>query len=153
MKVLQVLFILLPSFIWSQFQFVTSDSLAVISNNIELSMPWAGGLNYPQFSSIDYDFDGDLDLLVFDRSNNQIKVFEQQFNSAGSFYKFDPIGSSLFPPNLRYRLFAIDYDGDGRKDLFAYGIGGIKVYRNTGDNTNGLSWEVAKDLLFSDNWG
>ena len=153
MKVLQVLFILLPSFIWSQFQFVTSDSLAVISNNIELSMPWAGGLNYPQFSSIDYDFDGDLDLLVFDRSNNQIKVFEQQFNSAGSFYKFDPNGSSLFPPDLRYRLFAIDYDGDGRKDLFAYGIGGIKVYRNTGDNTNGLSWEVAKDLLFSDNWG
>ena len=153
MKVLQILFVFLPAFIWSQFQFVTSDSLAVISNNVELSMPFAGGLNYPQFSSIDYDFDGDLDLLVFDRSNNQIKVFEQQFNSVGSFYKYDPNGALLFPPDLRYRLFAIDYDGDGRKDLFAYGIGGVKVYRNTGDNTNGLSWEVAKELLFSDNWG
>ena len=75
MKVIQILFVFLPAFIWSQFQFVTSDSLAVISNNVELSMPFAGGLNYPQFSSIDYDFDGDLDLLVFDRSNNQIKVF------------------------------------------------------------------------------
>ena len=34
-------------------------------------MPWAGGLNYIQISDIDYDYDGDMDLLVFDRS--QIK--------------------------------------------------------------------------------
>ncbi len=116
-------------------------------------MPWAGGLNYPQFSSIDYDFDGDLDLLVFDRSSNQLKIFEHKVGVTGPFYDFDYDGAQWFPEELRYRLFAIDYDGDGRKDLFAYGIGGLKVYRNTGDISNGLSWEVAKEILYSDNWG
>lgn len=116
-------------------------------------MPWAGGLNYPQFSSIDYDFDGDLDLLVFDRSSNQLKVFEHKVGDGGHFYDFDHNGAEWFPEELRYRLFAIDYDGDGRKDLFAYGIGGLKVFRNTGDPTNGLSWEVAKESLYSDYWG
>jgi hypothetical protein len=47
----------------------------------------------------------------------------------------------------------VDYDNDGRKDLFAYGIGGIKVYRNVGDISNGIQWVVAKDLLYSDYWG
>ena len=51
-------------------------------------MPWAGGLNYPQFSSIDYDFDGDLDLLVFDRSSNQLKVFEYKIIDDEHFYDY-----------------------------------------------------------------
>lgn len=153
MKILQLLFVFLPVLINAQFQFVPSDSLIVFSNGNEMTMPWAGGLNYPQFSSIDYDFDGDLDLLVFDRSNNQIKIFEQMTDGTSPFYKYDTEGASLFPDDLRYRLFAVDYDMDGRKDLFAYGIGGLKVYRNTGDNTNGLSWVIADDLLYSDNWG
>lgn len=149
-----ILFLCSPSCLWGQFQFLYSDSISVTSNNLELEMPWAGGLNYPQFSSIDYDFDGDLDLLVFDRSNNQLKVFTQNQLLGGiPHYNYDPQAAALFPEDLRYRLFAIDYDGDGRKDLFAYGIGGLKVYRNTGDNSNGLSWIVAKELLYSDNWG
>ena len=142
-----------PFCFWAQFQFSFSDSIQVISNNTELSMPWAGGLNYPQLSSIDYDFDGDLDLLVFDRSSNQLKVFEHKIGAAGHFYDYDHNGAQWFPQDLRYRLFAIDYDGDQRKDLFAYGIGGLKVYRNTGDATSGLSWQVAEEILYSNNWG
>lgn len=144
---------LAPSVVWGQFQFSYSDSISVTSNNEELEMPWAGGLNYPQFSSIDYDFDGDLDLLVFDRSSNQLKIFTQYEQDGAPHYKYDPEGASYFPQDIRYRLFAIDYDGDGKKDLFAYGIGGLKVYRNTGDNSSGLSWVVSKELLYSDNWG
>lgn len=153
MKYLIFFLFALPFYIVGQFQFSFSDSIPIISNSTLLSMPWAGGLNYPQFSSIDYDFDGDLDLLVFDRSSNQLKVFEHRVGDGGSFYDFDPNGDEWFPEGLRYRLFSIDYDGDGRKDLFAYGIGGLKVFRNIGDPTNGLSWEVAKEILYSDNWG
>jgi hypothetical protein len=47
----------------------------------------------------------------------------------------------------------VDYNQDGKNDLFCYGIGGIKVYKNVGDAINGIQWEVAKDLLYSDNWG
>tara|TARA_B100001287_G_scaffold274663_1_gene280433 strand:+ start:22 stop:2259 length:2238 start_codon:yes stop_codon:yes gene_type:complete len=153
MKYSFFLLLILPVCISAQFQFSFSDSIKIISNNEPLSLPWAGGLNYPQFSSIDYDFDGDLDLLIFDRSGNQLRVFEHKIVAGEHFYVFDYSGAQWFPEDLRYRLFAIDYDGDGRRDLFAYGIGGIKVFRNTGDPTNGLSWEVVKEILYSDNWG
>lgn len=153
MKYLIFFLYALPIYISAQFQFSFSDSIQIISDNETLSMPWAGGLNYPQFSSIDYDFDGDLDLLVFDRSSNQLKVFEHKVEDGDHFYDYDYTGDQWFPEELRYRLFAIDYDGDGRKDLFAYGIGGLKVFRNIGDPVNGLSWEVAKEILYSDNWG
>ena len=148
MKYLFFFLITLPVCISAQFQFSFSDSIQIINNNEPLSLPWAGGLNYPQFSSIDYDFDGDLDLLVFDRSSNQLKVFEHKIVDGDHFYAYDNSGDQWFPEELRYRLFAIDYDGDGRKDLFAYGIGGIKVFAII-DPRNGLSWEAAKEILYS----
>ena len=74
MKILQILptflFILLSPIGIGQFAFNYVDSISVIKAGSQLNMPWAGGLNYAQFSDIDYDFDGDMDLLVFDRSSN-----------------------------------------------------------------------------------
>jgi hypothetical protein len=141
------------SFGFSQFQFNFTDSLPVMKNGQELSLPWAGGLNYAQVSDIDFDFDGDMDLLVFDRSNDQIRLFENAQENGIRFYKFNPQGYLLFPSDIRYRVHCIDYNGDGKNDLFTYGIGGVKVYKNTGNSTNGLTWELAKNLLYSDNWG
>ena len=135
------LFIILSHSILSQFAFNYVDSIPVIKSGSQLDMPWAGGLNYAQLSDIDYDYDGDMDLLVFDRSNNQIKIFENRQLSGESFYVYNPLGKELFPENMRYRLFAIDYNGDNKNDLFTYGIGGLKVYKNVGDAVNGISWE------------
>ena len=64
----------LTFFSWSQFEFNYVDSVSVFKGSETLKMAWAGGLNYAQFSDIDYDFDGDMDLLVFDRSKNQLKL-------------------------------------------------------------------------------
>jgi hypothetical protein len=58
-----------------------------------------------------------------------------------------------FPSDVKYRATLVDFNQDGKKDLFAYGIGGIKVYKNTGDAANGLSWQLAKNLLYSNYWG
>lgn len=137
----------------AQFQFDFNDSIEVKRANTTLKLPWAGGLNYAQFSELDYDFDGDMDLLVFDRSNDQIRVFEQKNEGGVPFYHFDPLGHMYFNDQVRYRAFSIDYNGDGKNDLFTYGIGGIKVFKNTGDSQIGLQWELAKELLYSDNWG
>jgi len=139
--------------IFGQFSFNFSDSIQVTKNGSPLSLAWSGGLNYAQFSEIDYDYDDDMDLLVFDRSNDQIRLFENRLIDGNRSYVFNPIGQTLFPSDLRYRLTAIDYNQDGENDLFAYGIGGIKVYKNTGNSTTGLQWTVAKNLLYSDNWG
>jgi hypothetical protein len=136
-----------------QFNFNFSDSITVLKNGQSLPLAWSGGLNYSQVSDIDYDFDGDLDLLIFDRSNDQIRLFENSFDGTNRYYKFVPNGLNLFPTDIRYRLTALDYNQDGKNDLFTYGIGGIKVYRNIGNVTDGLQFQLAKSLLYSNNWG
>jgi len=141
------------NFSFGQFSFNYSDSLQIIKNGNPLSLAWSGGLNYSQFSEIDFDYDGDMDLLAFDRSNDQIRLFENKDINGNRSYVYNPIGQSLFPSDLRYRLAAVDYNQDGKNDLFAYGIGGVKVFKNTGNSTSGLQWTLVKNLLYSDNWG
>lgn len=115
-----------------------------------LKNPWAGGLNYGQFSTIDYDFDGDLDLIVFDRSGDEFILYEQ-LNIAGTpSYRFVYNSAHLFPPDCLYRTAFVDYDNDGRKDCFTYGIGGVKVYRNIGSASTGLQWQLITPILMSD---
>lgn len=137
----------------AQFGFEYSDSIIVKSGSDSLKMAWAGGLSYAQFSDFDYDFDGDLDLFVFDRSSDNIRVFSQENNAGQKYYKLVSNAHLSFPSGINYRATMVDYNNDGKKDLFCYGIGGIKVYRNVGDAVNGLQWALAKDLLYSDNWG
>ena len=152
-KNLVLLFLLGPLLSISQFGFQYKDSLVVKSGTDTLNMAWAGGLSHAQFSDIDYDFDGDLDLFVFDRSSDNIRIFRQEQEGTEKYYKYIHDAYTLFPEDMRYRATLVDYDNDGKKDIFTYGIGGLKVYRNVGDATNGLQWELAKDLLYSDNWG
>lgn len=134
---------------FSQFGFQYSPDIKVVRNGDTLLNPWSGGLNYPQFSDFDFDFDGDLDLFIFDRSSNNIIVLTQESGPNGPFYQNFYKASDYFPTDIRYRATLVDYDNDGRKDLFTYGIGGMKVYRNTGDLANGLQWELISNLLYS----
>lgn len=133
----------------AQFQFDFKQSLPVIKAGNALKMPWAGGLNYVQVSQIDIDFDGDLELFVFDRSSDQIRIFKQiEINGVKS-YEFAPMAYLQFPNDLRYRVQISDYNQDGKNDIFTYGIGGMKVYKNIGNAQEGLKWELAKSLLYS----
>jgi hypothetical protein len=137
----------------SQFNFEYKDSIVVKKNGDTLKFPWAGGLSYAQFSDFDFDFDGDMDLFVFDRSSDNIRVYIQKETAGVKYYDLDYNAAASFPNDVRYRATMVDYNQDGKNDLFCYGIGGIKVYKNVGDAINGIQWEVAKDLLYSDNWG
>ena len=114
-----------------------------------LSNPWAGGINFGQFSALDYDFDGDDDLIVFDRSGDEWVLFE----NTNSNYTYVYNSAPFFPQDARYRSAFADYDGDGKNDLFTYGIGGIKVYKNTGSMVTGLSWTLVSNLLMTDYLG
>ncbi|MBU3659880.1 MAG: T9SS type A sorting domain-containing protein [Flavobacteriales bacterium] len=142
-------FLIYSYFSLSQFQFDFKQSLPVIKAGNALKMPWAGGLNYVQVSQIDIDFDGDLDLFVFDRSSDQIRIFKQiEINGVKS-YEFASMAYLQFPNDLRYRVQISDYNQDGKNDIFTYGIGGMKVYKNIGNAQEGLKWELAKSLLYS----
>ena len=135
---------------FGQFGFIYKDSILVKNGADTLKLAWAGGLNYGQFSDIDYDFDGDMDLFVFDRSKDNIRVFTQEDVGNGKFYKLAYNAQDKFPSDLRYRTVLVDYDNDGRKDIFTYGIGGLKVYRNVGDALNGLQWELYQNLVYTE---
>lgn len=135
--------------LFGQFGFIYNDSIIVEKGGDTLEFPWAGGLNHAQFSTIDVDFDGMDDLFVFDRSSNQIRVFLKKEENGNFHYEFMYDNRSLFPDDIRYRAKMVDYNNDGKKDLFTYGIGGVKVYRNIGSVTDGLKWELAKNRLES----
>lgn len=147
---LSFLFLFSPQYADSQFGFEYNDSIVVMRNSKPLELAWAGGLNYTQVSDFDYDFDGDMDLLLFDRSKDNIRVLIQENGMSGKYYRLAYNAKNKFPDDVKYRATMVDYDLDGRKDLFTYGIGGIKVYRNTGDAINGLQWQLAKDLVYTE---
>jgi hypothetical protein len=146
-------YLLISSQLIAQFNFEYSDSIGVKIGSDSLKLAWAGGLNYVQFSDFDFDYDGDLDLFVFDRSSDNIRVFTQEQSGGNSYYKLRHHVENYFPSDVRYRATMVDYNNDGKKDLFCYGIGGIKVYKNVGNGFTGPQWTVAKDLLYTDSWG
>ncbi len=133
----------------SQFGFLYNDSIQVKKGGNVLAFPWAGGLNHAQFSTIDVNFDGLDDLFIFDRSANQIRVFKTIEKNGVKSYQFLYNSRDLFPEDLRYKVAMVDYNGDGKKDMFTYGIGGVKVYKNIGNATNGLQWKLESERLKS----
>ncbi len=133
----------------AQFQFNFNDSILVFKNGSYLNLAWSGGHNNAQFSEIDYDFDGDNDLFVFDRSHDQVRLYRHEVANVQHYYVSDPAGFLRFPPGLRYRAYCADYDQDGKNDLFCYTIGGLRVYKNVGNATIGLQWEQYSNYITS----
>lgn len=140
-------------FVNAQFTFDYYDSIQVVRGTDTLNQSWTGGINHTQVSTIDFNFDGEEDLFLFDRSSNKISVFLTTSNGTENFYKFRLNAQSHFPQDLRYRVKLVDFNNDGKKDIFAYSFGGVKVYKNEGNLTNGLQWTLYKDPLKYDNGG
>ncbi len=146
--ILIISFILIASNSIGQFGFEYDNTIPVKIGADELSLAWSGGINYAQFSDFDYDYDGDLDLFLFDRSSNNVSVYSQE-SSGGAHYEYVYNAKNLFPEELRYRTQLVDYDQDGKKDLFTYSTGGLKVYRNVGNASIGLQWELYQESVYS----
>ena len=106
-----------------------------ICQHIPLSpspLAWSGGLNSCQFCEIDLNADGVHDLLVFDRHGNRILPLICPDQPGSLNYLPDTSLVSKFP-DLHDWVITADYDCDGRMDLFTYGLGGIRVFRNVSD--------------------
>lgn len=149
MKSLLLFFVFISVQAIAQFQFNFTDFIPVVSDGQTISKAWAGGLNTPQFSSLDYDYDGDEDLFIFDRSADQIRLFRHEISGTSHSYQLDPRAHLFFPPQLNYRVTTFDYDQDGRKDLFCYAVGGLRAYRNIGSAGTGLQWQAYSPYLVS----
>jgi hypothetical protein len=134
-----LLVLLLPVAAFSQ-PFARRYDVPVSVNDGPLRNAWAGGLNSGQFSKADLDFDGHEDLIVFDRIGNRLLTYLND-GEGNDHYTFTIRFNHLFPADLRGWVLMHDFNCDGKKDIFTNFQSGLKLFKNTGDATNGLSFE------------
>lgn len=132
---------------FSQFNFVYNDSITVIKGADTIPLAWAGGMSHPQFSTIDLDYDGIEELVAFEPEASIINVFKRHLIEGNVIYKYWHFDQRNFPEGIKYRMKLIDFDGDGRKDIFTYGSSGIKVFRNISQENDGMKWELSADPI------
>ena len=150
-KILCLLFIGFYSIGFSQFNFTRKDSIKIVHNTDTLANAWSEGFNNPQFSSLDINQDGIKDVFVFDRSCNEVRTFVYKEVNGILRLIHEPSYEKLFPrDSMRYRTALVDYNCDGKEDLFTYFIGGIRVFKNTSNPVDGLQWELAYNHILSD---
>lgn len=120
---------------FSQFIYKENFTVPMSILGVNVQNPWTGGHIAGQFYTMDLDGTGQEDLVVFDRVTNRLYTYIH----TNSGFSFDPRYISFFPPVINW-LSIVDYDCDGKKDIFTANdtIGltdRVKVYRNTSVST------------------
>lgn len=141
--------------VWSSIQiyaqeisFKYNDQVKIIQNGQNLVNAFAGGLNAPQFSTCQLNNEGPEDLVVYDRTAQKVFTFLATKNTSGVYYwQYAPQYETLFP-TLQNWMLLVDYDKDGRKDLFTHSSAGLKLYRNT-TTADKVSWQLIASPLYS----
>ncbi|WP_027003402.1 T9SS type A sorting domain-containing protein [Hugenholtzia roseola] len=126
------------------------DSIPILKANGEAyPMAWAGGLNAPQFSTLDLNGDGTEDLFVFDRTSRKITTFlaRQNPNTQNWEWDYAPDYAHFFPNGSDWYLLE-DFNCDGKPDIFMAVPFGIAVYKNI-STTQRLDFELFSPLLFT----
>ncbi len=147
-KIIIILFFIIHSvqLVFAQMVLKRDTNIIFKENGLQFSSALSGGINSGQFSNIDLNLDGVLDLVVFDKSGNKLNPF---VNESGNFL-YAPRYRSNFPNLHDWALF-IDYNCDGKNDIFTYSSGGMAVYKNT--SITSLSFSKVDTLVRSDQGG
>ena len=139
MRILISAALLLP--LWAAAQFSLTEAFPPVrdADGTDLPLAWLGGLNAPQYQSVDLDGDGRRDLYIFDRAGDaQIALRRTE---SGDLMP-DPRLKNGFPPDLTNWVLLRDYDRDGIEDLFAYSAAfdGFRVHRGFRTTTGLLAF-------------
>ena len=141
-NILLLFFIFCFTSSFSQMILNRDTSLIISENGIAFSSAFSGGINAGQFSEIDLNLDGTMDIVVFDKSGNKISPF---INDNGN-YIYSPKYRSAFPKVHDWMLLA-DYNCDGKNDIYTYSSAGMAIYENT--SSNNLSFSLVTSLVLS----
>jgi Secretion system C-terminal sorting domain/FG-GAP-like repeat len=118
------------TYISVQAQALTRINVDFLNGSTVLKMALAGGLNSPQYNSLDINADGKQDLFIFDRVGNVALPFINNGTANMVDYRFAPEFLPNFPTLNDWALFR-DYNGDGIADIFTYSDrgGGIRIFK------------------------
>lgn len=132
----------------AQLNFGFNQEIPVQESN-QLALPWVGGIDYAQFSSIDLNKDGRNDLFLFDRHNNKVSTFLNNGSTGADCWEYAPQYEASFP-KLNGWAFLYDYNVDGKPDLFTIGShnNGIAQYINDSP-LNGLHFTLVDTTILS----
>lgn len=125
-----------------------NNSLTIVDlQGDTIPFPFTGGLVAPQFSSIDMNGDGYLDLYVFDRDGNKTLCFLSRGIPGQASFVYSPAYEHYFPSGIGWALLR-DYNCDGHPDMFTGNENaGIDVYMNKPVNGKPNFTLAAKDLV------
>lgn len=135
------------------FGFQRDHSIEVFNaQNLKLKNPWVGGFNTVHFNAVDLNMDGIKDLVVFDTQRDRLMTFLNGGTPGVVDYTYAPEYEKYFP-KISGWIRLVDYNGDGKEDIFTYGYTGIKVYKNTSTAVGGLSFSLYTPNLLSNQGG
>lgn len=122
--------------------FQRNQSINVFFESDSLDLPWTGGMNSLAFYNFDLDRDGVEDLLAFEKNGNRLLPFVYREGQ----WIYTPEYCRFFPDLHDWVIFK-DYDNDGKKDIFTYGLAGIRVFRNI--SAENIEFELITEQLQS----
>jgi hypothetical protein len=123
--------------------FVKDVSIVVMrADSSPFLYPFTGGMNNMQFGWLDCNRDGVKDLVAFDVHGARVLPFLKTVKG----YEYAPHYAHYFPQMTGF-MQLIDFDNDGKEDIFTYHEAGIKVYRNI--STTNLQFELFTEQILS----
>ena len=134
----------------SQNSFLPNNEVKVIKNSDTLMLPWAGGINYAQVSTIDLNLDGKEDLIVFDRADHKVIPFVNIGTPGNIKFKYAPKYIEVFPNSIGWMLLR-DYNCDGKKDVFYSASGGVMSVSKNSSNSR-LKFDLIDNKVPSDQY-
>ena len=147
MKKILLFCLALLSFSTFSQQLIRSE-LSILENGAIIKNPFSGGLSSSQLSNIDFNNDGINDIFVFERIGNRTLAFLKNTAQSDLVYTYSKNYSNLFPALDKWALL-VDFNCDGKEDIFTYNDSYVRIYKNTSDGSN-LSFEIETDALISD---
>ena len=142
-------FLFIGAFLHAQTQFIRKDSIPVFANSQQLNYAWTGGINSAQFSDIDLNQDGIMDLFVFDRNGNKISTFLNTGTPNQVSYVSAMQYVSQFPRVHDWALLR-DYNCDGKMDIFTSNASKVRVYKNISTLATGLQFQLVTQNILAD---
>ncbi|MFM2226431.1 MAG: hypothetical protein RJA07_2633 [Bacteroidota bacterium] len=127
------------------YQFI--DTISVYNGNHKLKFPFSGGLNNPQFSSINYDNDAHQDFFIFDRTGNKILVFKNDGIHDSISFSYQPKAEFYFPNTLANWVLMRDMNGDGESDIVCQGAGDLIIYLAKRNIDNTISYTATAPFV------